>query len=83
MKKLSDLAQQMFAIAYDFRQLLVILAVLGISVKFRLIGMIDGTNFTDIIKSTVMSFFAVRGVEHCTSAYSSNQPSEPSEPSDG
>lgn len=50
-----------------FRKFIALMLVLLISVVFRAKGLIDGQNFTDLIKNCFISFTAANGVEHFTS----------------
>jgi len=46
------------------RKTLVMVALITISVWFRLKGYMSGDNVTDLLKGTALGFFAANGIEH-------------------
>lgn len=55
-------------VIFGFRKTLVFCLVFLLAIVFRVKGYIDGQQLTELLKDCTMSFFAVNGVEHVTTA---------------
>jgi len=49
---------------YGFKKFIAFLLILIVGVIFRVKGMIDGGNFTDLMKACYIAFAAANGLEH-------------------
>lgn len=50
-----------------FRKFIAFLLLLAISIMFRSVNFINGSEFVDLMKNIGIAFFATNGVEHFTS----------------
>lgn len=49
-----------------FRKLAVMLSLLFVGIIFRVVGLLDGREFVDLLSGTSVAFFGANGVEHIT-----------------
>lgn len=69
----------------DLQKALVMLLLILIGVTFRIENLISGGDLVDLLKNTVIAFFAVKGTEHIVAtvqSYYANK-NAPSSDSDG
>jgi hypothetical protein len=52
---------------FGFRKTIVMLLLVLIGIVFRLENFINGSEFVDLLKNTVIAFFASNSIEHFTS----------------
>lgn len=69
---MSDYIVNFLNIFVGIRKSLVMIAVLVIATLFRLKGYVDGGQFVDLCKATVLGFFGANGVEHFTAMVKSH-----------
>lgn len=69
----------------DLQKALIMLMLILIGIIFRIENLISGSDMVDLLKNTVIAFFAVHATQHIVStvnSYYSNQGSDdPSDPS--
>lgn len=59
-QRLADL----FNLLFGFRNTIVMLLLMTIGIIFRYENFISGSEFVDLVKNTVLGFFAAHGCEH-------------------
>jgi len=74
----------------DLQKVLIMLLLIAIGVIFRIEGLISGSDMVDLLKNTVIAFFAVHATQHIVAtanAYYTNKnasddpPDDPKDPS--
>ena len=55
---------ELFDIIFGFRKFIAWLALFLVAIIFRLKGLTNGSQFTDLIKGTFLAFCAANGFEH-------------------
>jgi len=53
-------------VAFGFRKFIMMLLLFLVAIVFTLKGYISGSNFVDLMKGTMISFFAANGFEHAS-----------------
>jgi len=53
-------------VLFGFRKLIIMALLFGVGIAFRLMGLVNGAEFVDLLKSTSVAFFAANGLEHLT-----------------
>lgn len=56
-----------FNLLYDFRQFITFAALLIIAVIFRVMSLLNGSEFVDLMKNVTVALFAIHGVGHLIS----------------
>lgn len=51
---------------FGFRKLIIMVLLFGVGIVFRLLNLVNGSEFVDLLKSTSVAFFAANGLEHLT-----------------
>jgi hypothetical protein len=73
----------------DLQKALIMLLVIAIGIVFRINNLITGSDMVDLVKNTVIAFFAVHATSHIVSSVSSyytnknapdDQPDSPNDP---
>jgi ABC-type glucose/galactose transport system permease subunit len=74
----------------DLQKALIMLLLIIIGVTFRVLNLISGSDMVDLLKNTVIAFFAVHATQHIVSTVNSyynnknapdDPPDDPSDPS--
>lgn len=58
---------EFFNLVFGFRKFLAWLALFLVAIVFRLENLVDGSQFTDLMKGTFLAFVGANGVEHIVS----------------
>lgn len=53
-------------VVFGFRKFILMVFILLVSIIFRIKGQISGQEFVDLLKNTVLGFFAANGFEHAS-----------------
>ncbi len=53
-------------VVFGFRKLIIMVMLFGVGIIFRLMNLINGTEFVNLLNSTSVAFFAANGLEHIT-----------------
>jgi hypothetical protein len=53
-------------IFFGFRKTIVMFVLIAIGIVFRLSNLVNGAEFVDLLKNTVIAFFAANSIEHFT-----------------
>jgi hypothetical protein len=70
----------------DLQKALVMLLLIVIGIVFRIYGLVNGTELVDLLKNTVIAFFAVQATQHIVATVNTyynnkNAPEDPTGPS--
>lgn len=70
----------------DLQKALVMLLLIAIGIAFRFLNLVNGQEFVDLLKNTVIAFFAVQATQHIVATVNTyynnkNAPDEPEDPS--
>lgn len=53
-------------VLFGFRKLIIMTLLFSVGIVFRLMNLVNGAEFVDLLKSTSVAFFAANGLEHLT-----------------
>jgi hypothetical protein len=53
-------------ILFGFRKTIIMVLLFAVGIVFRLMNLVNGSEFVDLLKSTSVAFFAANGLEHIT-----------------
>lgn len=48
----------------DLQKALIMLLLIAIGITFRILNLVNGSEFVDLLKNTVIAFFAVQATQH-------------------
>lgn len=70
----------------DLQKALVMLLLIAIGIVFRIYNLVNGTELVDLLKNTVIAFFAVQATQHIVATVNTyynnkNAPDDPTDPS--
>lgn len=58
--------QEFLTVLNGFRKFAIMAAVLVVGIIFRIVNLVNGAEFVDLIKFTAIAFFGTNGIEHMT-----------------
>ena len=58
---------EFFELLYDFRQFITFFVLLAVAIVFRVLNLIDGSQFVDLMKNVGVALMAVHGLAHLVS----------------